>query len=107
MHVGFAILFLTIALHSFLLSLLWWWVRKWRITKAAVILMLVSVVFLFGYLLAVIFLPSRFSYTGTTMIFMCMSFVFASLAHFEIDKMRNRISLGIFTQEMDKTEKET
>jgi len=97
MHVGFAILFLTIMFHSLLLSLLWWWGRKWRITKMAIVLALVSVVFLFAYLLAVIFLPSRFTYTGTTLIFMSMSFVFASLAHFEIDDLWNQISMSLFT----------
>ena len=88
-HIGVSILCLCVTFHCVILAVLWWWVRKWRITKMVVALTIVSVVFLFGYLLAVIFLPDHFTYTGTTMIFMCISFIFASLAHFEIDHLRN------------------
>lgn len=88
-HIGVSILCLCVTFHCAILGILWWWVRKWRITKMVISLTVVSVIFLFGYLLAVIFLPDHFSYTGTSMIFMCISFVFASLAHFEIDHLRN------------------
>jgi hypothetical protein len=106
-HVGFAIMMLTIAIHSIILTALNWWVRKWRMTVSIIVGASIGLVFLFGYLIAVIFIPDYFSYTGTTTIFMCLTFILVSVCHFEIDILRNKVSMRNFTREMDRSDAET
>ena len=105
-HVGFGITFLTISVHSLLLSVLSWWVRRWRVTIFMLVMGGTSIVFLFCYLFSVTFLPEIFSYTGTTAIFMSITFIFVSVAHFEIDLLKNKILIKSFVDAMDDDDSE-
>lgn len=102
-HIGFAIGCLLISAHLLLLSVMNWWVRKWRVTLLPFIGGICSVIFLFGYIFSVLYIPKHFSYTGTTMTYMTLTFIFVSIAHFEIDFLRKRVAMTDLTREMEKT----
>ena len=100
-HIGFAVFFLLGGFHLIVLSGVVWWKRKWRLSGAIIISFVLAIIFLFGYLISVIFIPDYFSYTGTTSVFLCMTFIFISIAHFEVDHLRNRVSMSVFVRKME------
>jgi hypothetical protein len=106
-HYGFSIMFLTISVHFLSLAILTWKVRSWHLTFLVKASFLISLFFLFCYLLSVIFLPEYFSYTGITAIFMTLGFLFICIVHFLIDHMRNRVYIDSFIKKMNSSTETT
>jgi len=74
-HIGFGIMFLLFSGHLFMLGILNWYSRKWRITIFNFTCLGFSLLFLWLYLVFVITLPEYFSFTGTSAVFLGMTFL--------------------------------
>jgi len=106
-HGGLALLFLPISIHSLVISATIWKTWKYRVTPGVVLFGVISIIFMIGYMMATIWIPDYFSYTGITIVFKCLSLIFVCLIHFFIDNFRNWINLDLFIKRMSKTKFET
>ncbi|CAI2386075.1 unnamed protein product [Moneuplotes crassus] len=100
-HVGFGVMFLLFAAHLFALGAINWYARKWRITLFNFGCLVLSIVFLWLYLIFVITLPDYFSFTGTSAVFLGLSFLPVCFIHYRIDSLKNKVEVQTYMKTME------
>ena len=95
---------LILSLHTLLLALLFWYMRKWRPTLLVKIWMSISSFSFMIYLIAAINLDDFYSLSGSTAIFMSCSFIFSGALHHHLDMIRNRVYFVDYLSSMSKSE---
>ena len=103
-HFEAVYIFLLLSLHSTILYLIFWNNRKWRITTFVKIWFWMAAIFIWVYLISVISLNKFFSYSGSTSVFMSLSFISIATIFYEIHMIRYLVNFNKYLHAVDSSE---
>ena len=95
---------LLISLHSVILYLVFWYNRRWKITKIVKIWCAMAVFFIWAYLISVISINKFFSYSGSTSVFMALSFASFSIIIYEAHMIKHCVNFNKYLRAADSSE---